>query len=118
MAHSLIRDREALVGSGRAPHVEGFNPELLSEPLAGEALRAFLVLSQQADYFRRAGWSSEAVFWSRYFWFRRFLRLHTRGHGSDAGLEQQEFKILERPFPDCSPDWSKLQEVQIEADAI
>jgi hypothetical protein len=118
VAQSLIKAPGALVGNGRELRIDGFDPALLGEGPSGQAFRAFLVLSQQAHQFTVAGWSPEAVFWSRYFWFRRFLRLRSRECGFDAGLEQQEFNILEHPFPDCSPDWAKLQEVQGEADAI
>jgi hypothetical protein len=34
-------------------------------------------------------------FYNRYFWFVRFITLHQRTHGPDAGLEQQAFHLFE-----------------------
>jgi hypothetical protein len=82
------------------------DPAALSDPVAGPALRAFLILTQYAEWFMQQGWSADSVFWSRYYWFKRFALLRKRAVGFDAGIEQQAFQILEHPFPNCEPDWS------------
>jgi hypothetical protein len=55
------------------------------------------------------GWDTESIFWSRYYWFKRFVLLRSRGAGLDAGLEQQAVQLLEHPFPVCAPDWSNME---------
>ncbi len=114
----LVIDPEALEGADDGLQHEGFQPSLLASPVSGQALRAYLILSQRAAHFLELGWSREAVFWSRYFWFRRFATLRAREVGIDAGVEQQSLALLEHPYPECDPDWSKLQLVENEANAI
>jgi hypothetical protein len=91
---------------------EGVDPDALADPEAGPSLRAFLVLTHRPHLFMGRGWTPEEVFWSRYYWFRRFVRLRVARTGPNAGLEQQAFAILEYPEPDCSPDWSDLAWVE------
>jgi hypothetical protein len=117
MPPSLITDTDIVSQLGGSPSLEGIHQAALSEPRSRHALCAFLTLTQSPQRFVQAGWSAESIFWSRYFWFRRFLAIRGSVIGADAGLEQQEFKILENPFPPCAPDWSMLSEVQREADA-
>ena len=82
----------------------------LPSPITGDiALDAFHQISRSALLFVEQGWSAEEVFWSRYFWFTVFAILSARSNGDDAGIEQQQFQILESPFPLCSPDWSQLE---------
>src|SRR5689334_17626387 len=95
-----------------SPSFKGVNPSCFEEPVEDSALRAFLTLTQASELFLEAGWSPEAVFWSRYFWFRRFSNARTSRAGADAGLEQQATQILESPHPSCDPDWSQLELVE------
>jgi hypothetical protein len=114
----LLTDLKAIEGAGTELDLGGFAPSLLAEPLCGQALRAYLALSQRASYFLDMGCSPEAVFWSRYFWFRRFAALRMRNGEADAGIEQQGLEILEHPYPECAPDWSRLQDLEEEANAV
>lgn len=95
-----------------APNLDGLHPDCFDEPIAADALRAFLTLTQSPDLFLKAGWSTEAIFWSRYFWFRRFTTVQAANKGFDAGLEQQAVQLLEHPYPSCEPDWSNLESVE------
>ena len=98
-----------------APSTEGIDPASFNEASAASALRMFLTLSQQPESFIAAGWSAESVFWSRYYWFRRFANIQSAKTGADPGLDQQALQILEYPFPPCSPDWSQLEAVNMKA---
>jgi hypothetical protein len=100
-----------------APSTPGVSPECLTEPEAAAALCAYLTLTQRPELFVSAGWSPESVFWSRYYWFRRFANLRAASAGADQGLEQQAFQILESPFPPCNPDWSQLELLNLQAAA-
>jgi hypothetical protein len=81
---------------------DGIDPAVLSDSAAGPSLRAFLVLSHWPHLLAGRGWTTEEVIWSRYYWFRRFVRIRAAGSGPDAGLEQQALDILEHPEPDGS----------------
>ena len=89
-----------------------FDPSALADPVAGPSLRAFLVLTQSSARFIERGWDAESIFWSRYYWFKRFVRLRSRSAGHNPGLEQQAVQLLEQPFPRCAPDWSNLENVE------
>lgn len=92
-----------------------YDPVLLDDSTAGAALRIFLVLSQRPEIAETIGCSPETIFWSRYYWFRRFALERQASHGPDAGLEQQAFRLLEHPEPECRPDWSLLAWVEEQA---
>jgi hypothetical protein len=91
---------------------DGIDPAALADPEAGPSLRAFLVLTHCPRLFVGRGWTAEEVLWSRFYWFRRFVRLRIARSGPDAGLEQQACRLLEDPEPECSPDWSHLEWVE------
>jgi len=78
---------------------------------ARSALQAFETLTESPDQFIRRGWSSEDVFWSRYFWIQVHALLRAVDSGPDAGLDQTVFKVLEHPFPECDPDWIRAESV-------
>lgn len=84
----------------------------LAESTSSPSLRMYAVITEFADRFIQKGWSPEAVFWSRYFWFWQVKTLHHALQGFDAGNEQWAFKMLEHPFPDCDPDWSNLEQIE------
>lgn len=97
------------------PSTEGIDPSALNDPKSQPLLLIFLALTEFAEEFLEAGWSAESIFWSRYFWFRRFAVRRAESRGSDSGVEQQLLNILEQPFPVCSPDWSVLEAVEQQA---
>lgn len=94
------------------PSTDGSNLTLMDDLATASALRTFLILTQQPKLLIDAGWSPETIFWSRYYWFRRYLYLRSILVGADAGLEQQAVQILETPFPQCEPDWSQLESIE------
>jgi hypothetical protein len=95
------------------PSTANVDAEALADPKAGPSLRAYLVLTESAELFINHGWSPEEVFWSRYYWFRRFCEVWAALTGSrDDGNEQWAFKILEYPYPKCQTDWSALEWVE------
>src|SRR5262245_28041037 len=106
----LVTEEALAAADTPAPSTDNVDADALADPLAGPSLRAYLVLTQSADLFVSRGWSPEEVFWSRYYWFRRFYAVWESLTGRhDAGNEQWAFKILEYPYPECQTDWSDLE---------
>jgi hypothetical protein len=56
-----------------------------------------------------------ALFYNRYYWFKRFVKQRESEHGFDAGLEQQAFKLLEAAPADI--DWSMVEAIDARAQA-
>ena len=73
----------------------------------GKSFRYFLLFSSDT-VLQNAGLgeiNGVGRLYNEYFWFTRFMH----EHGSDTGLEQQAFKILEQ-FP-TDADWVLLEEI-------
>ena len=100
------------------PNANGVQRAFTNDSTSASSLHTFLTITQQPELLASAGWSPEVVFWSRYFWFRRYVTHRTAIAGPDAGLEQQALQILEAPFPQCEPDWSNFEAVEIAARSI
>lgn len=79
---------------------------------AGPYLRFYILLTEAPELFANEGFSAEQVFYSRYYWYCRYSKVRQAISGFDAGLEQKEFKILEHPYPVCTPDWSVVERIQ------
>jgi hypothetical protein len=45
-----------------------------------------------------------ARYYNQYFWFVRFISVWQAAHGSDSGLEQQAFQLLEQAPPGVECD--------------
>jgi hypothetical protein len=67
------------------------------------------------DLLAGEGFTAEGVFWSRYYWLRRYALVRAGTAGYDAGLEQQVLRVLEYPHPACTPDWADLEAVDAAA---
>ncbi|HET9768490.1 MAG TPA: hypothetical protein VFS60_16705 [Thermoanaerobaculia bacterium] len=78
----------------------------------GEALRFYLLLTHWPEMLG-AKHDPLNLFYARYYWFRKFANRYQRDHGSDAGIEQQGFQLLEQA-PEAV-DWSRLQELDTKA---
>ncbi|MBL8936758.1 MAG: hypothetical protein JNM69_19520 [Archangium sp.] len=78
---------------------------------SGEALLLSMLFERWPELV--AGLSVETRFYNRYFWFLRFVALHTDTHGPDAGLQQQAFQLLESAEFDV--DSELLQQIETEA---
>ena len=89
-----------------------YNVALLDDPLGGQALKFYLLLTEMPELLADQRLSAEQRFWSRYYWFLRYVKVREAAAGPDAGLEQQAFQILEPPPPGCCPDWSMVEQVQ------
>jgi hypothetical protein len=75
------------------------------------ALRYFLVFSEPGVA-TRAGlgtFGDAELFYNRYYWFKRFAKLHQAAHGYDAGIEDQASQLLEHAPPDA--DWSTIEAI-------
>ena len=60
--------------------------------------------------------SKNAMLYSRYYWFKKFVKEYCTKYGSDAGMEQQCFKLLEEidRERDGEIDWELLERIEKE----
>lgn len=72
----------------------GIDGELLTGP-GGEALALYLLFEQAPHLIPGPAPTPEQSFYNRYFWLKRFAATREREHGTDAGIEQQLFQLLE-----------------------
>jgi hypothetical protein len=117
--NSLISTGDVEIGASRAAEIldveaKKFAPEAM-DSASGEAFRYYLLFSSgaclEAADFRDL--REDAVFYNRYYWFQRFVKLHTDKHGFDAGLEQQAFQLLE--LAPATTDWSVVEAIEARA---
>lgn len=59
------------------------------------------------------GESAEAIIYTKYFWCTAFIKRFEKLYGSDAGLEQQRYKILEElaNLPNIMVDWAVIESI-------
>jgi hypothetical protein len=69
----------------------------------------YLVLTHLRDRLPANLQEEPLILYNRYFWFRRFIRMHSTKHGKVAGLEQQAFQILEHSMADL--DWQVIEAI-------
>ena len=87
-------------------------PNALTAP-GGEALSRYLLLEHWPELFQDDSVTERAVFYSKYYWFKRFAADRADATGYDAGLEQQVFQMLEAPPVEV--DWDLIEEVDRQA---
>jgi hypothetical protein len=108
----ILADKATALDAARALLPRDYNLALLDDPISGQALKFYLVLTELPLLIADLGLSAEEVFWSRYYWFLRHAKLRQATVGRDAGIEQQAFQILEYPNPPCDPNWSELKSIE------
>jgi len=93
---SALRARHQHISDFAARHRESYSVDF-DDPDYGRAFVYYLFFSHHPSVRSVLGidLDDEARFYNAYYWFQRFVRLHTDKHGYDAGLEQQAFKMLE-----------------------
>ena len=67
--------------------------EMLDHPIAGRCLRNYGLLTEYGELLG-LGLSADERFWSRYYWFARFVREWQAAVRYDAGVEQQLHELL------------------------
>ncbi|MDR3405473.1 MAG: hypothetical protein P4L99_23460 [Chthoniobacter sp.] len=110
ISEEVIRALEERLGDWRGRLPGNYNQPLMDDPRFGRALLFYLLLTENGEALP-AQVSPEAIFWSRYYWFKRFLHTYETCVKKNAGMEQQAFQILEYPWPPCEPDWADLETV-------
>jgi hypothetical protein len=93
-----------------------YRDDMLDHPTAGRCLRNYVVLTDLSELIGSLHLSEEELFWSRYYWLARLVREWQAAVGSDVGLEQQLFQLLEH----SAVDYDRLAEVEgaVERDAV
>jgi hypothetical protein len=83
----------------------------LNNATSGSAFKYYFLLSYWP---LRLGYdpelSQEALFYNKYFWFLKFVRLYSLVLGTDAGLEQQAFQMIKNAG--FNVDWALLEEIE------
>src|SRR5690606_15154075 len=85
-------------------------PEEPENKYYGSALKYFLVLLYWPLFHEeKVAFTDNQIFYNKYYWFLKYLRLREIQRGPDAGLEQQAFKMIEQPEIDV--DWMIIEEI-------
>jgi hypothetical protein len=85
------------------------------DPLYGAAFQHYLLFTHWPDLLKMTrGLTPQAMYYNRYYWFLKFAKLYMRKHGSDAGMEQQAFQLLEQM--DCEIDWYIVEQIDKQVD--
>lgn len=68
---------------------------------------------KKSEIQRFTGKSDEAIIYTKYFWCTAFIKRFEKLHGSDAGLEQQRYEILEEleTLPHNMVDWAVIESI-------
>ena len=78
----------------------------------GTALCNYLLLTYWPSLAEASVPEQPPYTYNRYYWFRVFVRQYTSLHGSDGGLEQQAFQMLEGAQHPI--DWRLIKEIDEE----
>jgi len=83
----------------------------IDNDIYGPAFRYYLAFSHQPSLLAvtPSDLDDKAVLYNRFYWFSKFVKLHTMKHGYDPGLEQQTFQLLEQAS--CQIDWSVIEDI-------
>jgi hypothetical protein len=106
-----LRARFADIRDSVAPYKGGYSLGV-NDPSAEEALIYYVLFTHCPHSLdsEEIQLDDEATFYNRYFWQRRISWLITRTRGSDAGLEQQAFQLLQSAAIDI--DWELIDALQ------
>lgn len=72
----------------------------------------FVFFTKEAEVITLTGQPLEVVLYSKYYWLTRYVKKYNEVNGYDAGIEQQQFKLieeLEQRLGDV--DWDLLQRI-------
>ena len=106
---------EAHASKIKAATAKAMAKVIKSTPAGETALRYYLLFSDP-ERVARAGLDplpEDRLFYNRYFWFKRFEKLHAAKYGFDAGIEQMASMLLENAHDDV--DFSLVEAVQKQA---
>lgn len=71
-----------------------------------------LFFTKETDIITFTGKTLEVVLYSKYYWLTRFVKKYNEIHGYDAGIEQQQFKLIEELDQRLGDvDWDLLQRI-------
>lgn len=85
------------------------------DALCGEAFRNYMLLEEWPFLLggTTATLGSEVVFYNKYYWFLKLIRLWQGRHGHDAGMEQQAIKLLESSEQEgLTLDWTVIEYIE------
>jgi hypothetical protein len=91
---------------------ESVNESLLTDHSFSNDLRKYLSIEQYPSKFKDVDPSQ--LYYNKYYYYLKFLVAYQKQVGVDAGLEQQEFKILEEGQNYSDVDWEVLERISKE----
>jgi len=96
LPESKLRQFHEEIQAFAARHRGSFSVDI-DDPDYGSAFSTYIFFSlhRSASQVLGVSLNNGTRFYNAYYWFRRFLKIYTKKHGSDAGLEQQAFRMLE-----------------------
>ncbi|HEY2518182.1 MAG TPA: hypothetical protein VGI39_45240 [Polyangiaceae bacterium] len=87
------------------------------DPESSRLFRRYVLFSDDASL-NAAGLRAlpeDAIFYNRYYCFKKYVKRQEQARGFDAGLEQQAFSLLESAPP--LVDWSVIEAIEARVDA-
>jgi hypothetical protein len=91
---------------------ENANESLLTNPSFSDDFKKYFSIEQYASKFTDI--EPIHLYYNKYYYFLRFLVKYQKLIGFDAGLEQQEFKILEEGEIYSDIDWGVIETISKE----
>ncbi len=88
---------------------ENISDTISSHTAVSENLKKYKILTYYPENFKQI--DPLNLYYNRYYWYLKFLISYQREIGYDAGLEQQEFKILEDGENITNVDWSEIEKI-------
>ena len=71
-----------------------------------------LFYTKEDEVIALSGKSLEVVLYSKYYWLTRYVKKYNEVNGYDAGMEQQQFKLIEELQQRLGDvDWDLLQRI-------
>ena len=107
-----IKEADFSQASDNVNFGDSTNKELLDIPIIGEHLKKYLLITNHPERFENI--NSTEKYYNRYYWYLKFSIAYKNKYGYDAGVEQQEFRILEdgESLPDI--DWNEIERISNE----
>lgn len=89
----------------------GFSSNLLQMEELGQIFRYYLLFTFFPE--KVSGIGKETIFYNRYYWLLTLNKRLKKIHGEDAGMDQQEFKLLENAEEEYGNiDWKVVEEIE------
>ena len=100
---TLIPDEQFAAAAINTQYPESVNEELLAEEPGSGYLKKFLLLNYFPERFGDK--DNINIYYNKYYWFLKFYQAYQIIHGSNTGMAQQVFKVMEEGEYHEDTDW-------------